>query len=413
MSNHPNSLKSILILIFAIFLFIPLACEQTIDPLQDEELIKISQEWYAKSTKNARLNDNVYEKFTPKWGESEVIDLKNGGKMVTVPLQSSLSVTYSNEISFMRKMIVEFDKRMNIKNTEILEIVGTPEFLQKNKNLIIENRNGNDIKDFEGGIITSDVNYTTHDGKTFNKGKKNGIAKIANKEKGARKMFYCVDWYWVQGGNWSYLYTTCEGGSSGGGGGGGGNGNNYTPSQDIKNDVTNPCLSGVVSKFLQSSHGINDIIQGVFSCNTDVNLVFSNADISGDDGQTQVEHANPDKSIFDVNIIINNNQADRSQEYIASTIIHEVLHAYMNYTGQPLGNDSQHLAMGNNYVNLMRDYLQTMYGINSTNATILSLGGLEGYPWFSSLLNSRNISSNQYWQTKQNFKNKTSGTPCP
>ena len=85
----------------------------------------------------------------------------------------------------------------------------------------------------------------------------------------------------------------------------------------------------------------------------------------------------------------------------------------MNYTGNALGNDPQHLAMGNNYVNLMRDYLQTMYGINSTDATILSLGGLEGYSWFSNVLSSRNISSNQYWQTKQDFKDKTSGTSCP
>ena len=220
MSNHQNPLKSILILMLAIFLFVPFACEQTIDPLQDEELIKISQEEYARPTKNSRLNGNVYEKFTPKWEESEVIDLKNGGKIVMAPLKSSLNVTYSNELGFSRKLVVEFDKRMSIKSTEILEIVGTPDFVKNNKKLIIENRNENEIKDFEGGVVISDVNYTTHDGKAFNRGKKNGIAKIANKEKGARKMFYCVDWYWVSNGNWTYLYTTCEAGSEGGGGGG-------------------------------------------------------------------------------------------------------------------------------------------------------------------------------------------------
>ncbi len=70
---------------------------------------------------------------------------------------------------------------MNIKSAEILEIVGTSDFIKNNKKLIIENRNDNDIKDFEGGIVVSDVNYTTHNGKASNKGKKNGTAKIANK----------------------------------------------------------------------------------------------------------------------------------------------------------------------------------------------------------------------------------------
>ena len=210
MSNQKKTLKSILLLILATFMFIPFACEQTIDPLQDEELIKISKESYEKATKNSRLNGNVFERFIPKWDESEVIDLKNGGKIVIAPLQSSLDVTYSNEISFSRKLTVEFDKRMSMKSTEILEIVGTYDFVKNNKKLIIENRNENNIKDFEGGIVISDVNYTTHDGKAFNVGKKNGNAKIANKEKGARKMVYCVDWYWVSNGNWIYLYTECS-----------------------------------------------------------------------------------------------------------------------------------------------------------------------------------------------------------
>lgn len=386
MSNYQNTLKSILILILVTFMFIPFACEQTIDPLQDEELIKISQKSYEKATKNARLNVNLYEKFKPKWNESEVIDLKNGGKILTIPLQSSLNVTYSNEISFSRKLVVEFDKRMNIKNSEILEIVGTPNFIKNNINLIIENRNENSIKDFEGGIITSDISYTVHEGKAFIKGIKNGTGKIANKDKGARKMMWtCVYWYWVTGGFYTYLYTEC-GPSGGGGTSTGGDGSNsghgysiYVATQDIKNDVTNPCLSSVVDKFLQSSHGINNIIQGVFSCNTDVNLVFNNANIPGDDGMTTVDYANPDKSIFDVNITINNNQANYSKEYIASTVIHEALHAYMNYTGNALGG-VQHAYMRDNYVNLMSDYLQTIYNINSTDATILSLGGLEGYP---------------------------------
>ncbi len=80
MSNQQNLLKSFLVLMLATFLFIPLACEQTINPLHDGELIKISQESYEKATKSSRLNGDVYGRFIPKWDESEVIDLKNGVK---------------------------------------------------------------------------------------------------------------------------------------------------------------------------------------------------------------------------------------------------------------------------------------------------------------------------------------------
>lgn len=106
MSNQKKSLKSILISILATFMFISFACEQELAPLQNEDLIKISQESYEKATKSSRLNGGIYGGFIPKWDESEVIDLKNGGKIVTVPFQSSSDVTFSKEISFSRKLIV-------------------------------------------------------------------------------------------------------------------------------------------------------------------------------------------------------------------------------------------------------------------------------------------------------------------
>ena len=189
--------------------------------------------------------------------------------------------------------------------------------------------------------------------------------------------------------------------------------NDYTAIPDIKNEVTNPCISNVVNNFLQNPNAINQIIQGVFSCNDDVNLIFANGNIGSDEGITEVINANPAKTILVIKSTINNNQANYSQEYIASTVIHEVFHAYMTYTGSPYGNNTtQHLAMGHLYVDLMRNYLQTMYSINSTDATVLALGGLENYFWFPLLLNAKNISPDQYWQTKQAYKDNTLGNYC-
>lgn len=194
-------------------------------------------------------------------------------------------------------------------------------------------------------------------------------------------------------------------------------GDNTTPEVDVDiiNNVTNPCLSSVVNTFLQNPHGINNLIQNIFSCNDDVNLKFANDNLVGLEGKTTVEHANPERTIFDVLITIDNKQALYSKEYIASTVIHEALHAYMNYTGKPINGDRQHLAMGEQYLNLMSSYLQVNYGMTKKNADVLALGGLENYTWFNEVRDKNNISDNEYWTIKGNYKdntNKTSGTYC-
>ncbi len=100
---------------------------------------------------------------------------------------------------------------------------------------------------------------------------------------------------------------------------------------------------------------------------------------------------------------------------VAITVIHEVLHAYMNYTGKPINGDRQHLAMGEQYLNLMSSYLQVNYGMTKKNAVVLALGGLENYTWFNEVRDKNNISDNEYWTIKGNYKdntNKTSGTYC-
>ncbi len=55
------------------------------------------------------------------------------------------------------------------------------------------------------------------------------LQKLLMKDKGARKMFYtCIDWYWVSGGIWTYLYSECTASTNGSGTGSSG-GDGITP----------------------------------------------------------------------------------------------------------------------------------------------------------------------------------------
>lgn len=110
--------------------------------------------------------------------------------------------------------------------------------------------------------------------------------------------------------------------------------------------------------------------------------------------------------ILNISTLINNSAGPVSEQYIASTIIHEIIHAYINnnptiFNASP----SQHLTMLQNYIPTMATALISFYpDLSLADAVSLSLGGLEDLnlstdasggsiynsPTFSSILSSLN-----------------------
>ena len=101
-----------------------------------------------------------------------------------------------------------------------------------------------------------------------------------------------------------------------------------------------------------------------------------------------------------------------SKEYIAATILHEVVHAWIDYKfTNPIDNAHQHSLMaGTNRFNLMRSALLEMYpNMNSQDATDLTWGGLYNTIEFSNLTPAER---DRIIQTNSNYKNNTKGTHC-
>ena len=87
-----------------------------------------------------------------------------------------------------------------------------------------------------------------------------------------------------------------------------------------------------------------------------------------------------------------NTLPEKSEEYILSTIYHEILHAYMD---TQIGKDAtgkylianQHETMADSYVLLMTGALQIAFpNISAKDAWALSWGGLEDTPFYNTKL---------------------------
>ncbi len=157
--------------------------------------------------------------------------------------------------------------------------------------------------------------------------------------------------------------------------GGGGNSQygfvdyNYTEFED---NFTNPCFSKVLADL--RSHNfygeIGDIINK-FIVNPKIKLNFTQEN-SLKDLITQ----KPLLGLYDPNTktikLSESLLANTSQEYIASILIHEVLHAYIGNTEQ-----IDHVEMLNKYIIPAGAYLNKIYNIDTTSAENLFISGLK------------------------------------
>lgn len=183
---------------------------------------------------------------------------------------------------------------------------------------------------------------------------------------------------------------------------------------DIINNFTNPCFGEVLRDIMDGKlqNAIVNILCTLYS-NTDIlSLQFSNADI-GDyslDGITRMQSSG---SFVVANITLNDSALyNASQEYIAATIIHEVLHAYMNYKGgvQPI---IEHEDMALFYQDVMMDALLEMYPtLERWQAEALTWGGLEKTYAYTSFRGRWPRIALQEKQFETDNKSGAAGTPC-
>ena len=276
----------------------------------------------------------------------------------------------------------------------------------------------------DGQLVSSGSNTTTA---------KSAQTTAANGKKVADVVTTCTDWYWVSYVNnvevsRVYMFTTCNtidngDGSIGNGdnvgapnqcppgstsikaihvtdngnpsddldGGDGSTGVGFpepqltpcaVPIADILNNVKDPCLNKMVNVTINQNitTEINEMIQGVFGNPSYLNLTFTDQVPISQPNRDAEEGGNfsSNGDLTSVDIYLKAaTLSGSSKEFIAATIMHEALHAFMDYQG--INFDKQHSEMAAKYLNTMASDLEKMFpGMTDQVAYSLAWGGLEG-----------------------------------
>jgi hypothetical protein len=158
------------------------------------------------------------------------------------------------------------------------------------------------------------------------------------------------------------------------------------PSKNVIDFTKNPCIKDIITKLFGSKSNLfSDILNKTFGNDSDAELDirFAENTLTGTtDGKTSGTQYSYDIFLNEVMMARNS-----SKQYITSTMIHELLHAYMDYESRVKKNpiflgkseSQQHEYMAVNYVDDMRDIIIALYpDFNVDEAEALAWGGLEG-----------------------------------
>lgn len=184
----------------------------------------------------------------------------------------------------------------------------------------------------------------------------------------------------LQSGN-TFIKSLCEGG-----------GGDPNLIKDVKVDIKDTCLKKVVEYLLTRTvyNSITDILTNVFSVNNKINLTFKEdpnlMKVNGKpvEGRTSSYPFQNSQGDLNIDIFINPTLFNNtSQEYRATIIMHEIMHASFRYNNSFPGNNGdkygeilQHYDMLNSYLVEMSYALISIFGMPEKDAVSLSLYGI-------------------------------------
>jgi hypothetical protein len=183
----------------------------------------------------------------------------------------------------------------------------------------------------------------------------------------------------------------------------------------VYNHIENPCLREMVIKAVYENldNQISHIINQVFENSELFDLSFHEVSHlpATTLGQAMVTHLDNGRVLADVFLNVNV-LPNASQEIIVSTIIHEVLHAYLGYSrSSQLFND--HEEMANEYRGLMKAALQNLFpNLSNKDAEALSWGGLHETTAWQTLINTNPAKANEIIQINKDHVEGNKGTDC-
>lgn len=195
---------------------------------------------------------------------------------------------------------------------------------------------------------------------------------------------------------------------------------NTEPLPLLQNNVVDPCLHAMVENAisLDCRNKIATFINNVYSNSQLNHLYFRDAILqaphNGDDAYT-ITAPIVNMTELKTTITLNNSQlGSATREYIAATILHEVVHAWIDYKYPvPVENAQQHELMASTArFNIMRNALMEMFpNMSSQDASDLTWGGLGSTILFNTLPPAEITRIQQVNIAYKNHTNNT-GTPC-
>lgn len=198
-----------------------------------------------------------------------------------------------------------------------------------------------------------------------------------------------------------------------------GGGGEEDPDDELINNVENPCIRSMVDQAISRdcNNTITTFMNTTFANNENLHLVFYDSPlglINGDAANTVCAPMNTPGD-FKITITLNNSPGvlnGSSNEYVAITIFHEALHAWIDLYSSTSGNASANheLMASPANLNLMADALREMYpNISQQDALDLAWGGLESTAAWAAL---SPADKNRINQTNADYLSQTKGTPC-
>ncbi|MBV7531099.1 hypothetical protein [Chitinophaga sp. sic0106] len=409
---------------------------------EEPDVIQEARYYFEKNVlaKNVGSNARIEGSFThgdPRWDDATTRQLSRG-TIVQVPLSvdSMQGVTFENHVLPLRYkdyLLIYKDKDSIYRNIVMRNIrtgSGTPGF---SGITMLQDWQGANPSSFamEAGKIVMP------DDPTARKAVNNSLNTAA---------ISCVTityWYSVNDGPWqlNFTNTVCLGGGgpadggSGSGGPGewqelppeeGAGGGLPDPSQSVepppvviiavKDGFKSPCFSSTLVQLTMTNltNAIAQLLRAEYQYDRKIDLTFKDSTFSNGfhDGVTEPRvNESGDQKLLTLEVSLNTAIANGSREYIAATIMHEILHGYFVIEYNRNNNPFSHGQMaGTEFFNKMIGALKELFpNLSTTDANALVWMGLDETPEYSSFsLNEKN----QIESIALNYRTGLSGTKC-
>ncbi len=406
------------VILLSCFVMIQLGCKKDVEFSRDlsKSIKENARSWYNESTKDLNLSLGALNKqlialqLEPNWDMVSVSNI-DGMQVITTPVKTNLNKVFGNQTTFnlvisrgrmgyegkivavKNLSVISKEKPKDLNSEQLYNTAFTNVDLGKELNANLE------LRVFSLGLKNERIIYYKNDQKIVSliidktlslnvKDLKN--ANISGVRKSNDFTAYipippegCTDWYLVTTEYtpegiiiyewWHFLDRVCgdeefdENGSGG-------------ESTEVKNEVNEPCLKNMVNNILLANveNKVSRMIDSLFGNHASIDLIIRDnlplpLHIDGNAGSI----ADSTGTGYGGAIIYLNREVLKksSKEYIAATIMHEALHAYLGHFGIIM--DASHEKMAKDYVNTMGDILKGMFShLSHSDAKSLAWGGL-------------------------------------